>query len=66
MKTKGYAAQAATTPMAPFEFERRAPGDRDVQIEVDFCELESIGSPDQSSQPFFSVLGGAFSDQVTE
>jgi uncharacterized zinc-type alcohol dehydrogenase-like protein len=39
MKTKGYAAQAATTPMAPFEFERRAPGDRDVQIEVDFCAI---------------------------
>jgi len=27
MKTKGYAAQSATAPMAPFEFERREPGD---------------------------------------
>ena len=31
MKTKGYAAQSATTPIALFEFERREPGDRDVQ-----------------------------------
>ncbi len=25
--------------MTPFEFERRAPGDRDVQIEIDFCGI---------------------------
>lgn len=37
MNTSGYAAQAATTPMTPFEFERREPGDRDVQVEIDFC-----------------------------
>jgi uncharacterized zinc-type alcohol dehydrogenase-like protein len=39
MKTKGYAAQSADKPLAPFEFERRAPGDRDVQIEIDFCGI---------------------------
>ena len=39
MKTKGYAAQSATTSLAPFEFERRAPGDRDVHIEIDFCGI---------------------------
>ena len=34
---KGFAAQCATTPLAPFSFERRAPGPRDVQIEILFC-----------------------------
>jgi uncharacterized zinc-type alcohol dehydrogenase-like protein len=39
MKTKGYAAQSTSTPLAPFEFERRDPGDRDVHIEIDFCGI---------------------------
>ena len=39
MKTRGYAAQSAHTPLAPFEFERRAPGDRDVHITIDFCGI---------------------------
>jgi uncharacterized zinc-type alcohol dehydrogenase-like protein len=39
MKTRGYAAQSADKPLAPFEFERRAPGDRDVQIDIDFCGI---------------------------
>lgn len=37
MKTKSYAANAATTPLAPFSFDRRDPGERDVQIEILFC-----------------------------
>lgn len=39
MKTTGYAAQAAETPLAPFEFDRRTPGDRDVQIQIEFCGI---------------------------
>ncbi|MDE3252802.1 MAG: NAD(P)-dependent alcohol dehydrogenase [Bacteroidota bacterium] len=35
--TKAYAAQAATTPLAPFSFDRRTPGDHDVQIEILYC-----------------------------
>lgn len=35
--TKGYAAQSATTPVAPFNFERREPGPRDVQIQILYC-----------------------------
>jgi alcohol dehydrogenase (NADP+) len=35
--TKGYAAQSATTPLAPFDFERRDPGPHDVEIEILFC-----------------------------
>ena len=35
--TKGYAAQSKTSPVAPFEFERRTPGASDVQIEILFC-----------------------------
>ena len=37
MKTKAYAAQSATTPLAPFIFERRNLGDDDVQIEILYC-----------------------------
>ena len=37
MKTKSYAANSATTPLAPFNLERRAPGEHDVQIEILFC-----------------------------
>jgi len=39
MQTRGYAAQAANTPLVPFQFERRTPGDRDVQIGIDFCGI---------------------------
>lgn len=35
--TKAYAAQNATTPLAPFNFERRDPGPHDVQIEILYC-----------------------------
>jgi len=37
MKTKSYAASSATTPLAPFSMERRAPGEHDVRIEILFC-----------------------------
>jgi uncharacterized zinc-type alcohol dehydrogenase-like protein len=35
--TKGYAAQSATSPVAPFSFERRDPGPHDVQIQILYC-----------------------------
>ena len=37
MKTNGYAARSATEPLAPWSFERRATGPRDVAIEILFC-----------------------------
>lgn len=37
MKTIGYAAQSATTPLAPFTFERRALRPDDVAMEVLYC-----------------------------
>jgi uncharacterized zinc-type alcohol dehydrogenase-like protein len=37
IKTSGYAATSATTPLGPFKFERREPGADDVQIETLFC-----------------------------
>jgi alcohol dehydrogenase (NADP+) len=33
----GYAAQNAKTPLAPFKFNRRDPGPRDVQLDIMFC-----------------------------
>jgi len=35
--TKAFAAQASTTPLAPWSFERRKPRANDVQIEILFC-----------------------------
>ena len=35
--TKGYAALDSTSPLAPFSFERRPPGPRDVQLEILYC-----------------------------
>jgi uncharacterized zinc-type alcohol dehydrogenase-like protein len=35
--TKAYAAQSATSPLAPFSFERRDPQPADVQIDILFC-----------------------------
>jgi len=37
LPTLGYAAQASTTPLAPYRFERREPGANDVQIEILYC-----------------------------
>ncbi len=36
-QTLGYAALGPTTPLAPFEFDRRAPGPTDVQLEILYC-----------------------------
>ncbi len=36
-KTKAYAAQSASSALAPFELSRRAPGAEDVQIEILYC-----------------------------
>lgn len=37
MKTFGYAARSATTPLAPFDFERRDLRPNDIAMEVLFC-----------------------------
>lgn len=36
-QAKGYAAHSATTPLAPFQFERREPRPDDVSIEILYC-----------------------------
>ena len=37
MKTNAYAATTATSPLAPFQLQRRDPGDHDVELEILFC-----------------------------
>jgi len=37
--TKGYAAQSATTPVTPFTYEHREPGENDVLIDIQFCGI---------------------------
>ena len=39
IKTRGYAAHDATSPLVPFDFERRDPGPSDVHIEILFCGI---------------------------
>lgn len=37
IQTVGYAASSAKSPLAPFSFQRREPGPRDIQIEILYC-----------------------------
>ena len=39
IKVRGYSARDAQSPLAPFDFERRDPGPRDVQIEILYCGI---------------------------
>jgi uncharacterized zinc-type alcohol dehydrogenase-like protein len=39
IETKGFAAQSATTPLAPFRFSRREVGDHDLLLEVAYCGI---------------------------
>ena len=39
MKVRGYAAQTAESPLAPWEFDRRSPGDTDVRIRIAHCGI---------------------------
>ncbi len=36
-QAKAYAAMSPTTPLVPWTFDRREPGDKDVRIEIAFC-----------------------------
>ena len=37
--TKGYAAQNASTPLAPFSYEHRDPGPGDILLDIQFCGI---------------------------
>jgi uncharacterized zinc-type alcohol dehydrogenase-like protein len=39
MKTSGYAAHSATSPLEPFRFERRELGQHDVHLEIIYCGI---------------------------
>lgn len=39
LKTRGYAAQTAQSPLAPFPFERREVGPQDLLIRIDYCGI---------------------------
>src|SRR5437016_5727843 len=36
-EARAYAAQGPMSPLGPFNFSRRAPGERDVRIEIAYC-----------------------------
>ena len=37
LQTRGFAAKSASTPLEPFTFQRREPGEHDVQIDILYC-----------------------------
>ena len=39
VSTHGCAAQSATTPLAPFAYEHREPGENDILIDIEFCGI---------------------------
>ncbi len=39
LSAKGYAVHSATSAFEPFSFERREPGPRDVQIDIEYCGI---------------------------
>lgn len=39
IKVYGYAAEQAKSPLSPYTFERRAPGDKDVLIDIQYCGI---------------------------
>jgi len=39
MKSFGYAAQSKTSPLAPFQFDRREPNPDDVVVAIDYCGI---------------------------
>ena len=39
MKSHGYAAHGAKSPLVPFNFDRREPGSNDVVIAIDYCGI---------------------------
>ncbi len=39
MKSHGYAAHDKTSPLVPFNFERRDPGSKDVVVEIAYCGI---------------------------
>ena len=39
ISARGYAAFDTSAPLAPWRFDRRDPGPRDVQIEILFCGI---------------------------
>ena len=42
IKAKGYAAQSPETDLAPWNFERREPGEHDVQLNQIYDALENL------------------------
>lgn len=39
MKVRGYAATSADAPLAPWEFDRRDPGAKDIRIQIEHCGI---------------------------
>src|SRR6201995_5424220 len=78
MSTKAYAAQSATTPLAPWSLERREPTPHDVQIDILFCgvchsDLHTVrnewgGSTVYPAVPGHEIIGRvtAAGDQVSK
>jgi uncharacterized zinc-type alcohol dehydrogenase-like protein len=63
LKVCGYAAQQGKAPLAPFEFERRAPGDFDVVIGIQYCgichsDIHQVNNEWEGANTFFPMVPG--------
>ena len=59
--TKAFAAHAAKAPLAPFSFDRRAPGDNDVAIEIKFsgiCHTDIHQTRDEWGEGMYPMVPG--------
>ncbi|MGN6822218.1 MAG: NAD(P)-dependent alcohol dehydrogenase [Candidatus Nitrosocosmicus sp.] len=63
MKVCGYAAHQSKSPLSPFEFERRAPGDFDVLIDIQYCgichsDIHQVNNEWEGANAFFPMVPG--------
>jgi alcohol dehydrogenase (NADP+) len=61
IKTHGYAAQSATTPLAPFDFERREPKPDDVVVSIEYsgvCHSDIHQVRDEWANAIYPMVPG--------
>ncbi len=61
MKVRAYAAKSATSPLAPWEFERRAVGPKDVLIQIEYsgiCHSDIHQARDEWGGSIFPMVPG--------
>jgi alcohol dehydrogenase (NADP+) len=63
LKVCGYAAHQAKSPLAPFEFKRREPGNFDVVIDIQYCgichsDIHQVNNEWEGANTYFPMVPG--------